>query len=85
MWHNSALNSQVVQELSVARAPSVFRQSDVTRAIKAAVAAGVNIERVEIDKSGRIVIVTGKPGEPEAPANDLDRELAEWEANHGKG
>ena len=43
----------------MARAPSTFRQTDVTRAVKAVVAAGVNIARVEIDKSGKIVIVTG--------------------------
>jgi hypothetical protein len=43
----------------MARAPSTFRQQDVTRAVKAVTAAGVNIARVEIDKSGKIVIVTG--------------------------
>ena len=43
----------------MARAPSTFRQQDVTRAVKAVTAAGVNIARVEIDKFGKIVIVTG--------------------------
>jgi hypothetical protein len=43
----------------MARAPCTFRQTDVTRAVKAVTAAGVNIARVEIDKSGKIVIVTG--------------------------
>jgi hypothetical protein len=53
------------------RAPSTFRQSDVTRALKAVVAAGVGIARVEIDKSGKIVIVTSS--EPEgAEANEWD-------------
>ena len=42
----------------MARAPSTFRQEDVTRAVKAVVAAGVGIARVEIDKTGKIVIVT---------------------------
>jgi hypothetical protein len=42
----------------MARTPSTFRQQDVTRAVKAVTAAGVNIARVEIDKSGKIVIVT---------------------------
>ncbi len=39
------------------RPPSTFRQSNVTRAIKGAIAAGVTIARVEIDKDGKIVIV----------------------------
>ena len=41
------------------RSPSTLRQADVTRAIKGVTAAGVTIARVEIDKSGKIVIVTG--------------------------
>jgi DNA-binding MarR family transcriptional regulator len=55
----------------MARAPSTFRQSDVTRAIKAAVAAGVEIQRVEIDPNGRIVIVTATEAER--------REVNEWD------
>ena len=43
----------------MARSPSTFRQADVTRAVKGVVAAGVGIAQVEIDKSGKIVIVTG--------------------------
>ena len=51
----------------MARAPSTFRQQDVTRAVKAVTAAGVHIARIEIDKTGKIVIITadatGQPGE----------------------
>jgi hypothetical protein len=45
----------------------------------------VGIARVEIDSTGRIVIVTGKPLEATTPVDDLDRELLEWEAGHDKG
>jgi hypothetical protein len=42
----------------MARAPSTFRQQDVTKAVKAVTAAGVHIARIEIDKAGKIVIIT---------------------------
>jgi hypothetical protein len=48
----------------MARGPSTFRQQDVTRAIKAVRAAGVEVGRVEIDKEGKIVVMIGRPDEP---------------------
>ena len=57
------------------RAPSTFRQQDVTRAVKAVVAAGVDIARVEIDKAGTIRIITVK-----AEPNGQDREANEWDS-----
>jgi hypothetical protein len=61
----------------MARAPSTFRQLDVTRAIRAVAAAGVHISRVEIDKTGKIVIITADPtdrlGEM-TEANEWDRD-----------
>ena len=58
------------------RAPSTFRQQDVTRAVKAVAAAGVHIARVEIDKTGKIVIIaadtTGRSREM-VEANEWDR------------
>jgi hypothetical protein len=66
----------------MARKPCAFRQSDVTRAVRAAEAAGQKVARIEIDKDGKIVIVIG-PAEQQG--NDLDSELAAFEARHGKG
>ena len=43
------------------RSPQIFRRTDLTRAIKGAIAAGVEIARAEIEpKTGKIVIVFGK-------------------------
>jgi hypothetical protein len=54
------------------RAPSTFRQKDLTRAVKAVIAAGQSVARVEIDSNGKIVIVT--VDEPERrEGNDWDR------------
>jgi hypothetical protein len=57
----------------MARAPAIFRQADVTRAFRAAQAAGVRVARVEIDREGKIVIVTADELEGER------REENEWD------
>ena len=60
----------------MSRAPSTFRQQDVTKAIKAVAAAGVHIARVEIDKTGKIVIITADPTDrlgKMMEANEWDR------------
>ena len=62
------------------RAPATFRQSDITKAIRAARKAGVENVLVEIAKDGRIVIVTG--GAQPAVQDDLDRELEQFRARH---
>lgn len=58
----------------MSRGQQTFKQSDVTKALKATVKAGIAVERVEIDKNGKIVVVTArlddaangeKPGENE--------------------
>jgi hypothetical protein len=61
----------------MARASSAFRQQDLTRAIKAVVAAGVGIARVEIDTVGKIVIIAVTGTEPAArmEANEWDTVL----------
>jgi hypothetical protein len=44
----------------MARGPSTFKQGDVTRALRAAFAAGAQSVRVEVDKDGRIVVIASK-------------------------
>jgi hypothetical protein len=41
-----------------------FKQGDVTKALKGAVNAGLRVQRVEIDRQGKIVLVTS--GTPSA-------------------
>jgi hypothetical protein len=60
-------------------------------------AAGLYVVRLEVQRDGLIVVVTGKPGEvcnaveldpllgATAAPDDLDRELAEFNARHDKG
>jgi hypothetical protein len=59
----------------MSRAPSTFRQQDVTRAVKAVAAAGVGIARVEIDKAGKITIITAV-----AEPRGQGREANEWDS-----
>jgi len=42
----------------MSRGQQTFKQSDVTKALKATVKAGFAVGRVEIDRDGKIVIVT---------------------------
>jgi hypothetical protein len=59
------------------RAPSTFRQQDVTRAVKAVVAAGVGIARVEIDKTGKITIIAA--GTEQRTEGRTTEERNEWD------
>ena len=72
----------------MARSRCTFRKSDLTRAVKAVLKAGVEIARarVKIEPDGTVEfdIVAGKPQEACGLQNDLDRELAEFEAGHGQ-
>lgn len=60
----------------MSRRACIFRQTDLTRAVKGARAAGIEIERVEINKDGRIIVVAGKP--PETTHESGERN--EWDA-----
>jgi hypothetical protein len=60
----------------MARSPSAFRQGDITRAVKAMAAAGQRVARVEIDKTGRIILVTGEAAQAPIEGNEWDKDLA---------
>jgi hypothetical protein len=64
----------------MARGPCTFRQTDVTRACKGTLAAGLKVVRTEIHKDGKIVLVTREDTEE---SDDLDQELSEFEKRHG--
>lgn len=59
----------------MSRGPLTFKQQDVTRAVRAVVAAGVEVARVEVGKDGKIVVVAGRPvcesGAADLPVNDF--------------
>jgi hypothetical protein len=57
----------------MSRGPCTFKQSDVTKAVKAVVAAGVDVARVEVGKDGRIVVIAGKP------SPDKEKGGGEWD------
>lgn len=52
------------------RSPLRFKQSDLTRALKAALACGLVVTRTEIGADGQIVLIHSV--EARTPANELD-------------
>jgi hypothetical protein len=56
------------------RGQQTFKQGDVTKAVKAVAAAGVQVARVTIDRSGKITVETGKPMESDS-GNEWDEVL----------
>jgi hypothetical protein len=44
----------------MSRGLQVFRQTDITKAIRAAQKAGLDVHRVEIDRAGKIVVLADR-------------------------
>ena len=64
----------------MARASSTFRQRDVTKALKAASAAGLRVTGYKIDpQTGKIEVVTENPEK-----QDSSMLLDQWIANHAR-
>jgi hypothetical protein len=65
---------------AMARHLATFRQRDVTRALRAARAAGLDVAGYEVEAAtGKIIINTNIRPEPK-PASDLDK----WLARHAR-
>ncbi len=64
------------------RKPSNFKQRDVTRALRAAMAAWMEVGRLEISAEKIVVVPAGVT--PSTPADELDRELEDFAMRHGQ-
>ena len=58
----------------MARSPLTFRQGDVTRAVRAVVAAGKSVAKVRVERDGAIIVIIGDPDKTIVP---LERN--EWD------
>ncbi|MET4847183.1 hypothetical protein [Bradyrhizobium japonicum] len=56
----------------MSRGAQTFKQGDVTKALKGAVKAGLSVQRVEIDKDGKIILITGEMLPSAATGNEWD-------------
>jgi hypothetical protein len=61
------------------RAPCTFKQRDLTKALKAAAAAGLHVTGYKVDpQSGKIEVVTGNPEAQDSGASGGVRN--EWDS-----
>jgi hypothetical protein len=55
----------------MSRGAQTFKQNDVKKAGKGALDAGLDVQRIEIDRAGKIVIIVGKPASPHSAKQQL--------------
>ena len=59
---------------NMSRRPTYFTQRDATRLMRAALAAGLSVLTIEVDRDGKLVVVTGEPGKTEVSGrNEWDQ------------
>lgn len=69
----------------MARTPCT--EAHLKRIVKGVQQAGLGIAYIRVEPNGAILVIPGVPPADlidGAPADELDRELAEFEARHGK-
>jgi len=73
------IDANIDKECRQGRGPATFKRRDVTRALQATIAAGLDVQRVEIDRYGKIIVVTGKPADDESEHREGRNE---WDTVH---
>ncbi len=66
----------------MARSPSIFRQNDIKRAVRAVIQAGCVVSRVVVERTGNIIVTTAQ-AEPAGEAEKTEP-LDEWMAKYAR-
>jgi hypothetical protein len=66
------------------RGQCLFKESDVTRAVRAVAKTGQPVAGVRFNRDGGFTVIVGEEVPADSHASDLDRELAEFEARNGQ-
>jgi len=64
----------------MSRRPASFRQRDLTRAVKAVLAAGLHVAGIKVSAQGNIEVVTGKSAVQDSALQD--NEVETWLGKH---